>query len=932
MKLKTHFFAFRATRVAGGGKQVLGAAASWTLGPDWRGTILPLGAARSVFAAGFLLCLGALNAFSSSVALTSSANPSTYGQSVTLTAAVSPSTATGTVTFYNGVTVLETEPISSGQAALKTVMLPSGTLSILARYNGDGIDLPSISAPFQQTVDAVAGNGFNPAVNYPAGSFPLYMAAGDFNGDGKVDLAVATDLNSSDISILLGNGDGTFQAPVSYATGENVYWVAVGDFNGDGIPDLVIAGSSLTAEYWGLAVLIGNGDGTFQTPTTYFAPPSYMPLTVAVADFNGDGIADLVALSQLTSEVGNVLATVYLGNGDGTFQSPKNTNTSFPAGSAYSLGVGDLNGDGIPDLALLGYSTLEIFIGNGDGTFKTGLSSSITSAAYPFVVADLNGDGYTDLAFSTATGVSVLLGNGNGTFQAASSYGSFLLPRMLVTADFNGDGTPDIAVDSWNTATAPDSIASVLLGNGGGTLQNPVSYSVGDNSYGVVTADFNGDGRADLAIANSGGNNVSILLAKAPTRLPQTINFGPLANEVFGAAPFTVSATATSGLAVSFAPTTPGICSVSGATVTLGSVGTCTIQATQGGNATYAAATPVNQSFLITQGSQTITFGALSNQAFGTAPFPVSATATSGLAVSFAPTTTGVCSVSGATVTLVAVGTCTIQATQAGNTNWAPAAAVNQSFQVTQGSQTISFGPLSNQAFGAAPFMVSATASSGLAVNFASITPGICRVSGATVTLVAVGACTIRATQPGNTNYAAAAPVNQSFQVTQGSQTISFGSLPSQLLGAAPFTVSATASSGLTVHFTSRTPPVCTVSGTTVTLVAVGTCTITATQPGNADYAAATPVNQSFLVKESQTIAFGSLANRTLGSPPFTVGATASSGLTVSFNSQTPHVCTVSGTTVTLAAVGVCTIQATQRGSAVWAAATPVDQSFHVAQ
>jgi hypothetical protein len=887
-------------------------------------------AVRSVFAAGVLLCLCALNAFSSTVTLTSSANPSTYGQSVTLTATLSPSTATGTVTFYNGVTVLETEPLSSGQAALKTVMLPSGTLSILARYNGDGSDLPALSPPFEQTVNAVAGSGFAAAVNYAAGTMPLYMAAGDFNGDGNVDLAVATDVNNSSVSILMGNGDGTFKAPVSYATGENVYWVAVGDFNGDGIPDLVVSGSSLTAEYWGLAVLIGNGDGTFQLPTTYYYESGYMPLTVAVADFNGDGIADLVSLNQSTGGTGFILATVYLGHGDGTFQSALVRTTSGPVGSGYSLGVGDFNGDGIPDIAMLGYSTLDIFIGNGDGTFKTGLSSNITSAAYPFVVADLNGDGKTDLAFSTGTGVSVVLGNGDGTFQAAASYGSFLLPRVLVTADFNGDGTPDIALDSWNTATAPDSLASVLLGNGGGTLQSPVSYAAGTNSYGVVAADFNGDGRADLALANSGSTNVSILLAKAPTLLPQTITFGPLGNEVFGAAPFTVSATATSGLAVTFAPTTPAVCSVSGDTVTLVAVGTCTIQATQAGNGTYAAATPVNQSFVVSQGSQSITFGALSNQVFGTAPFPLSATATSGLAVSFAPTTPSVCAVSGATVTLVAVGTCTIQATQAGNANYSAATPVNQSFLVTQGSQTITFGALSNQAFGAAPFPVSATASSGLPVSFASITPGVCMVSGATVTLAAVGTCTIRATQPGNANYTAALPVKQSFTVTQGSQTISFGPLPYQILGAAPFAVSATASSGLTVYFSSRTPAVCTVSGATVTLVAVGTCTIRASQPGNADYAAATPVNQSFLVKESQTITFGALANRTLGSGPFTVGATASSGLTVAFGSRTPAVCTVSGTTVTLVAVGVCSIQASQPGNATWAPATPVDQSFHV--
>src|SRR5207247_1367391 len=174
------------------------------------------------------------------------------------------------------------------------------------------------------------------------------------------------------------------------------------------------------------------------------------------------------------------------------------------------------------------------------------------------------------------------------------------------------------------------------------------------------------------------------------------------------------------------------------------------------------------------------------------------------------------------------------------------------------------------------------------AVSFASTTSAVCMVSGSTVTLVAVDTCTIQATQAGNTNYAAATPVSQSFQVTQASQSITFGALANQLFGSAPFTVSATASSGLPVSFNSQTTSVCTVSGSTVTLVAVGTCTIRATQAGNTNYAAATPVNQSFQVtKASQTITFGALANQLFGSAPFTVSATASSGLPVSFNSQT---------------------------------------------
>jgi sugar lactone lactonase YvrE len=417
------------------------------------------------------------------------------------------------------------------------------------------------------------------------------------------------------------------------------------------------------------------------------------------------------------------------------------------------------------------------------------------------------------------------------------------------------------------------------------------------------------------------------------TQASQTITFGILSNHAFGTAPFTVSAPASSGLPVSFASTTSTVCTVSGTSVTLVAVGPCTIQATQAGNADYAAANPVNRSFQVTRGTQTITFGALGNQAFGTAPFAVSATANSGLRVGFNSQNTLVCTVSAGTVTLVAVGTCTIQATQAGNSNWLAATSVNQSFQVTQGSQTITFAALSNRGYGTAPFKVSATASSGLAVSFASTTPAVCTMSGATVTLAALGTCTIQATQAGNSNWAAAPPVNQSFQVIQGSQTITFGTLSNQAFGTAPFTVSATASSGLAVTFSSTTPATCTVSGATVTLVAVGSCTIQAAQAGNVDWAAATPVSRTFQVtRGTQTIAFGALANQTLGSGTLTVSATATSGLAVSFNSQTTKVCKVSGTTVTLNATGTCTIQATQAGNSNWAAATPVNQSFQVIQ
>ena len=242
----------------------------------------------------------------------------------------------------------------------------------------------------------------------------------------------------------------------------------------------------------------------------------------------------------------------------------------------------------------------------------------------------------------------------------------------------------------------------------------------------------------------------------------------------------------------------------------------------------------------MTQATQTITFGALANRVFGTAPFTVSATASSGLPVSFASTTLTVCTVAGNTVTLVAVGACTIQATQAGNSNYAAATAVNQSFQVTQASQTITFGVLTNRTFGTASFAVSATTSSGLPVSFASLTSAVCTVSVATVTLVSAGTCTIQAMQAGNIDYTAATPVDQSFQVVTLAIT-SLSPVSAAPSGAAfTLTVNGTAFvSGATVHWNGATLSTNFVSATQLTasvpaalIASAGMATITVANPG----------------------------------------------------------------------------------------------------
>ncbi len=248
----------------------------------------------------------------------------------------------------------------------------------------------------------------------------------------------------------------------------------------------------------------------------------------------------------------------------------------------------------------------------------------------------------------------------------------------------------------------------------------------------------------------------------------QAISFAALSGKTFDAAPFTISATASSGLAVSFISLAPSICTVAITVVTIRGAGTCTIQALQAGDATYAAAPPVNQTFTVAKAAQTITFPALAGKTYGAAPFVIGAVASSRLVVTFVSTTTAVCTVSGAMVTIVTGGSCTIQAQQAGNGNYYAAANANQSFAVAKAAQTITFAALAGKTYGNSPFTVSATASSGLAVAFASTTTTVCTVNGSTVTIRAGGTCTLQAAQAGNVSYSAAPVVIRSFTVSIG--------------------------------------------------------------------------------------------------------------------------------------------------------------------
>ncbi len=435
----------------------------------------------------------------------------------------------------------------------------------------------------------------------------------------------------------------------------------------------------------------------------------------------------------------------------------------------------------------------------------------------------------------------------------------------------------------------------------------------------TITATQGGDSNFAPATPVARGFNVNLLT--------QTITFNALQNKVVGDAPFTITATASSNLSVTFASQTNGVCDATGAQVTLLNGGLCIIRASQPGNATYAPAPDVDRSFTVLL-TQTITFAALPTHVLGDAAFTISPTASSGLNVTVTSQTLSVCSINSNTVTLLSGGLCTLRASQSGDATYAPAPNVDRSFTVLL-TQTITFAALPDRLVTDPAFAITATASSNLGVAFDA--SGVCAVNGITVTLSGIaGSCTITATQGGDANFAPAAPVARSFNVNLLTQTITFDPLPNKIIGDAAFPISATASSGLSVTFASQTNSTCSISGNLVTLLNGGTCTIRAAQSGNATYAPAPDVDRSFTVLLTQTITFAALPTHVLGDAPFSINASASSGLNVTFASQTLSVCSINSNTVTLLSGGLCTLRASQSGDATYAPALDVDRSFTI--
>jgi hypothetical protein len=443
---------------------------------------------------------------------------------------------------------------------------PANGVLALADLNGDGtLDIIAGSQIGPNAgVTVLLGNGgtsFQAPAVYGATAFLQItaIAVGDLDGDGKPDVVVAAigaNNPGSHIFVLYGNGDGTLQAPVELATSWGNQGVAIGDVNRDGIPDLVFTvGAPQNGNPNYVEVMLGRGGRTFGDPVAY---PTGGSGAVAISDLDGDGNPDIVTNGVtvyfgdgkggfprrrdwfndapgsiiLTDFDGDGKTDIVLGTGNAQVLAGNRVTVLFnrgggdfsgaPVSAAYTLNYGiqqieiaDLNGDGIPDVVLTDLSQIFVLLGNGDGTFRQVYTLGATGGLFAsqFTVGDFNGDGIPDLAMGlgNAQGINVglYLGRGDGTFQQ-----SVVIPfpnpiEGLAAADFNRDGKLDLAVMSNGPGYAVNDAVTVYLGDGKGGLGAPVSYPVGPVAMAMVVGDFNRDGRPDIAVAAAGAYQVN---------------------------------------------------------------------------------------------------------------------------------------------------------------------------------------------------------------------------------------------------------------------------------------------------------------------------------------------------------------------------------------------------------------------------------------
>ncbi len=568
-----------------------------------------------------------------------------------------------------------------------------------------------------------------PGVPFPAGPGPNAIAVGDFNGDGKVDVAIANVLDGAGtgtVRVVLGDGHGGFTAALGspFSVGNNPWSIAVGDFNRDGKPDLAVANDGAANQQPdSISIFLGDGRGGFTpAPGSPIAlPPNTGPLSLAVADFNADGKLDLVS-----ANLHNNTVSVFLGNGDGTFALAAGSPIAVPI-SPWSVAVADFNGDGKPDIAVGSYCCgVAVLLGDGAGHLTSAAGSPFSAGPMPFSIAigDFNGDGKPDLAVGNWSGyqnspgdpgwfgnVTILLNDGAGSFTPANN-GRFDVGRYVgsvVVADFNQDGRLDIVA-----LTANDMQCSLLLGDGRGGFTNTSGpFAVPDFLSAAAVADVDRDGTPDVVTSNG---SVLLNLSKSPAFTMVGSHVGNFTQGTVARYSVTVSNTAGAGptrellTVTEIVPTGLSFVSMTGTGWNC-IAGACTRRDPLTGGLSYPPITvtvnvplgaPAQVTNLVTLSHlglpdvtagdptiinrlpQSIIWAPLSDRPYSAVPFALAGIATSGLAVTYTSLTPPVCTVSGIVVSVVGAGACSITASQAGNAIFANAPDSTNSFTVTK--------------------------------------------------------------------------------------------------------------------------------------------------------------------------------------------------------------------------------------------------------
>lgn len=564
----------------------------------------------------------------------------------------------------------------------------------------------------------------------------------------------------------------------------------------------------------------------------------------------------------------------------------------------------------------------------GDADFDHNISASsalpVTIVSSNPTVATIVGNKIHILAAGSSTITASQTGNAD--FDAATTLNLTLtvnkadqtitFPALLTVATNAPDYDPG--------ATASSGLAVTY------TTSDPLVANIVGGKIDVVAL-----GTATITASQSGNSNYNA--ATAVGRLltvgkqSQTITFNPMPNKVIGDPDFEIGATVSSSLPLSYTSSNPAVAIIVGTKIRVLAAGNTTITVSQVGNTAYDPAPNVSRNLTVNKLQQTITFNAIPNKVIGDPDFEIDASASSDLPLTYGSSNPAVATIIDNKIHILAAGNTTITVFQDGNATYDPAPEVSQNLTVNKQQQSITFNTIPNKVIGDPDFDIGATVSSGLPLSYTSSNPAVALIVGTKIHILAAGSTIITVSQTGNARYASAPDVSQNLTVSKLQQTITFNTFTNKVFGDPDFEIGATASSGLAPAYISSDPSIASIVGTKVHILNAGTVNITALQSGNLTYAIAPNVVRSLTInKAQQTISFSEIGFKNSNDPDFTLSATSSAGLPVSYKSANTNIATVSGNQIHIVSEGRVLITAMQPGSTNYNAAPEVNRELVV--